>query len=272
MTVASDTSARQGRPAYGVPQLRLIFWAIDLLLGRRRSFARDGELVAAHNRRLPRYVEGVELAPAEGSFILVMNHFSRRGLRPFHCAMLVSAALARRRPGQPEPRWAFTSEYVDVKAGPVRIPPALTRWLFRRIANTYGFVTIARREELVMGRAAALRDLARTLSEAPIALTPEGLDTTGPLEEPRPGTGLFLATLARRGHPFLPVGLWEEDSAFCIRFGAPFHLELAPGLSREDEDRETSARIMLAIGRLLPPSYHGAYAEALSTESVGGAP
>ncbi len=261
------TPTRPTAPAYRIPLTGLAAFAVSLLLGRRRSFARDAATVMEFNRRLPRRIEGLTNVPERGSFVLVMNHFSRRGLRPYHCAMVVTAAIAARRPHDPEVRWAFTSEYVDVRLGPVIVPRWFLRWLFRRIARTYGFTIIARRRERVMERAAALRELAHALMRGPIALTPEGLESRGRLIVPQPGTGLFLASLGRRGAPLLPVGVWEEDDGTLrVRFGEPWTLSLPPGLEREEEDRRAITEVMLAIARLLPPDWRGAYREAVERE------
>lgn len=261
------TSRRAPRPTYRIPLGDLALFALCLLAGSRRSFARDAATLMECNRRLPRRIEGLTNIPEQGPFVLVMNHFSRRGLRPYHCAAIVTAAVASRRPRDPELRWAFTSEYVDVRAGPFVVPAWFLRWLFRRIARVYGFVTIARRPERVMERAAALRDLTRALRSGPVALTPEGLESRGRLIVPQPGTGLFLASLCRQGAPLLPVGLWEEDDGtFRVRFGKPWTLSLAPGLGREEEDRRATTEVMRSIARLLPPDWRGAYAGPLTAE------
>ena len=251
-------------PGYWIPVPMILAIAVSVILGRRRSFTRDGAVVMRANRDRPRRIDGTEHIPAEGPFIAVMNHYSRRGLRPFHCGMAVAEAVASVRPGQPEIHWAFTSEYVDLRIGPVPIPVRFLRWLFGRVARIYGFVTIARREELVMGRATALRQLARLATSDPVGLTPEGLEGSRELIEPQPGTGLFLASIAGRGAPLLPIGLFEEDGTLCVRFGAPFRLDVPAGLARAEQDRLASQQVMTAIGRLLPPPYWGAYVDALS--------
>jgi hypothetical protein len=177
--------------------------------------------------------------------------------------MAVAVALAARRPRGPEVRWAFTSEYRGRRIGLIPIPLPLIRWTFRRVAKVYGFVVIARREDLVMGRAASLRSLARNVERVPVGLTPEGLEGTGALVEPPPGNGLFIASLARRGVPLLPVGIWEEAETLHIRFGAPHPLSLPAGVPRDEQDRAARTDIMVAIGELLPAHLHGVYAEEI---------
>ena len=196
-----------------------------------------------------------------------MNHFSRAGLRPDHCAMIASATIADARRDQAGVRWAFTSEYLGRRVGPVPIPLWLIRWVFRRVALVYGFVIIPRREQLVVGRAAALRRFGRLLHEgSPVGLTPEGAapGASGRLVEPPAGSGLFMATLARTGVPLLPVGVFEEGRTLVVRFGAPFDLSLPDAVSRLEKDRSARTAIMASIGALLPREYRGAYEEIVA--------
>jgi len=253
------------RPMYRIPLTHLVAFGTRLLLGRRRSFTRDAESIMRANLRYPRRVEGLGNAATDRTCIVVMNHYSRAGLRPYHCAMAVTAAMASVRAGKPEMRWVFTSEYLGLHIGPVPIPLWLIRWTFRRVALVYDFIVLARREELVMGRAAALRRITKLLALAPIGLTPEGLLASGVLVRPPAGSGAFLASIAGRAAPLQPVGVWEEDDGtLVIRFGEPFLLELPAGLPRAERDRAASDRVMVAIGRLLPPAYRGVYADAIA--------
>lgn len=254
------------QPRYEFPRLPLVFeFGRDLLLGRRRSFARDGQRIMAANP-YPRQVEGLENVPQEGSFILVMNHYNRRGLRPYHCAFAVSAILSQHRPAQPEVCWAFTSELEGQRLGPLPIPVSLTRWVMRRVGRVYNLVVLPRQEARVMGRAAALRRLVQALSRAAVGLTPEGAGS-GRLIEPPRGSGLFLSALGSGRVPFLPLALWEEGATLMIRFGQPFHLSLPKTLSREEQDRLAREQVMVAIGRLLPREYWGAYSDILERSS-----
>ncbi|OGO49592.1 MAG: hypothetical protein A2148_11380 [Chloroflexi bacterium RBG_16_68_14] len=209
-----------------------------------------------------RRIEGLDNVPARGSFILVMNHHNRPGLRPYHCAMVVSAAVAERRPDQPEIRWAFASELYGQRIGPIPIPVPLIRWVFRRIARAYDLVVVPRREERAMGRAAVLRHLARALATSPIGLTPEAVGT-GRLVEPPHGAGLFLASLSRRRFPILPVAAWEEGETLIVRFGEPVRLAVPREQPRDEQDRLAQEQVMVAIGRLLPREYWGAYEAAI---------
>ncbi len=253
-------------PRYEYARLRLLpqllMFGLSLLFGWRRSFAGDGAHLMRANP-FPRRVEGLENLPADDRFVLLMNHFDRPGLHPYHCAMMVSSFLRQARPAAPEVRWTFTSELHGRRIGPFPIPLSLIRWTFRRIARVYDLVVMPRREELVMGRAAALRSLLRALDEAPVGITPEARGS-GRLVEPPRGSGLFLLALARRGVPFLPVAVWEEGTTLVFRFGPPFRLSVPEGQSREEADRLARERVMTAIGLLLPPDWWGEYAEAIA--------
>jgi hypothetical protein len=260
------------RPVYKLPLLPLPPFAFDLLFGRRRSFAHDSALTMANNP-YPRRVEGLDTLPAESSFVLMINHYNRQGLHPYHCAMAVSEAVATRRPAKPELRWAFTSEWYGRRIGPLPIPVGLIRWLFRRVGLVYDLVVLPRRQGLVMARAAALRHVLSVLATAPIGITPEGAGS-GHLQEPPVGSGLFLASIARRGYPLIPVAVCEEGPTLVIRFGEPLALSLAPNQPREEQDRLAREQVMVSIGRLLPREYWGVYEDAversLSETPAGG--
>jgi hypothetical protein len=258
---AAEPAPKASPPGYRIPLAALGGFIVSLLLGRRRSFVRDSRRILAANTQHRRVIEGIEHVPESGTFALVMNHFSRRGLRPFHCAMIVSDIVQSRRLGEPEMRWTFTSEYVGLRAGPVPIPAAFTRWLFSRVALVYRFVIMPRREELRLGRATALRELLRAVDTGAIAITPEGLQSSGRLTVPQEGVGRFLAAVSKRA-PLLPVGIAEgDDGVLTVRFGEPFRPESAR--TAPIEDTAVTREIMIAIGHLLPPDYWGAYADEL---------
>lgn len=249
------------RPDYRLPLLGLAGFAVSLLLGRRRSFARDSGVIMRNNP-YPRRVEGLDHVPPEGPYVLVMNHHNRVGLRPYHCAMVVSAALGSR-PGRPEICWALTSEMYGKHIGPFPIPVALVRWTLRRVAHSYGFVVLPRRPELVEGRAAGLRRLLRALESRPIGIMPEAAGS-GKLLTPPAGSGLFLATLARHKAKLVPLGAWEEeDGTLVVRFGEPFAIPQI-GIAKSEADRLVREQVMVAIGRLLPERLWGDYYDAIS--------
>src|SRR3972149_2361935 len=94
---------------YHFPRLALALWAVDMVLGRRRSFYRDSETTLRGVRPPPR-VEGQEYIPAEGAFVAVANHYERPGLNMHFAGMLMSRGIGRRRPQAPEVHWIITSQ------------------------------------------------------------------------------------------------------------------------------------------------------------------
>jgi hypothetical protein len=260
--MSRDTSAANlSPPKYEFPRLPLAGFGLDLLLGRRRSFLKDSRTVMAANP-YRRQVRGLENVPSEGPFVLVTNHYSRRGLQVYHCGMFITTVIAERRPLSPDICWVITSEWYGYHLGPIPIPVWLIRWVFRRVANAYGLVVMPRQTSLAVGRAAVLRRIARIAQREPIGLMPEA-GGSGILREPLEGSGLFLQALSERGLPLVPTGIWEEDSTLIVRFGEAFTLSVAKEGPRQKRDRRARERVMVAVGRLLPPAYWGHYRETI---------
>jgi len=248
-------------PNYEFPRLPLAGFGLDLLLGRRRSFLKDSQRVMAANH-YRRQAQGLENVPSEGPFVLVTNHYARRGLRTYHCAMFITTVIAERRPLSPAIRWVITSEWYGYRIGPIPIPLWLIRWVFRRVGKVYGLLVMPRQASRAVGRAAVLRRIARVAQRETIGVTPEA-GGSGILREPLEGSGLFLQALSERGLPLVPTGVWEEDSTLMVRFGEPFALSVAREGSRQEQDRRAREQVMVAVGRLLPPAYWGHYREAI---------
>ena len=95
---------------YHFPRIGLALWTVDWLLGRRRSFAGDSRWTMRDVRPRPR-VEGEEHIPHQGAFVLIANHYERRGLSTHFAGMHVSQVVARRRTQAPEIHWIITSEW-----------------------------------------------------------------------------------------------------------------------------------------------------------------
>ena len=251
--------------AYEFPRLPLIPFALDVLLGRPRPFFRDCQRVLDANPH-PRRVEGLEQVPVQGPFVLTMNHYNRRGLRPYHCAMVINTAIAQRRPLDPYVAWVITSELVGQRLGPLPLPVRLTRWAVNRVAAVYGFLLMPPADSPAAARASAVRRALRLARRHPVGVAPEGRGT-GVLGPPPRGAGLLLLAMAADGPPVLPVAPWEERETLHVCFGEPYALSAPASLPREDQDRLASQKVMLAIGRLLPQAYWGAYAQELEADT-----
>ncbi len=261
---------RGRREAYRlrIPLILKFIWAV--LRGRTRVLAADVEATLMAARPKPQ-ARNVQQIPAEGSFVLVANHYERPGLKVFWSGMLASHAVAQRRTSQKSLRWLMTSEWYDFRLGPLPVPVWTTRWLFRRIAQVYGLVIVPRAAERGVGRAAAMRSILNVVRnrEEAIGLYPEATGT-GQLIEPMPGVGLFLLSLSERGIPILPVGIFEEEGRLIASFGPPLSIQVARGVEKGERDRLASQQVMVAIGRQLPRELWGAYASAIEEALAQG--
>ena len=220
-----------------------------------RSFRRDAQRML---QRLspPLQAEGPLPDLDQGSWLVVVNHYSRPGFRAWWIAMAISATLPR------EVRWVITSTLTfPDRLRAQTVTPASRRFL-RHAAGLYDFVAMPPmppRSFEVAPRAQAVRRVLRAASEphALLGLAPEGGDMPGGvLAGPPSGSGRFLWHLAQRGLRFLPVGAFEADGRFCLRFGPPF--DLPPSLP--DPIEESAAHIVMsAIAACLPERLRGSY-------------
>ncbi len=244
-------------------------WAA--LWGRRRDLPSDVAAALAAVRPPPQ-VRNDHDVPAEGAFVLVLNHYERPGLKVFWSGAVASHAVAQRRDRHRAVRWLMTSEWYNARLGPIPVPVLVSRLLFRGLAHVYGLVIVPRGAQRGVGRAAAVRTMLSIVrgSSNPIGLFPEAVGT-GCLIQPPPGLGSFLLILSSHRLPILPAGAFEEEGRLTVSFGPPFHLDVPRHASREDKERLASEQVMVAIGRLLPQELWGAYAGAIEETLRPGA-
>ena len=241
----------------------------SLWRGEPRSLSADVARIM-RRLRLAFRLENLDYIPRHGSFVVVVNHYCRPGLGAWWMGLLVTHALAQRR--RDEVRWVMTREWFYTHPLRRRIETPLTRWAFAKLSKAYGFILMPPmppRPDEQWGRAVAVYRTLRLLDreEAIVALAPEGRASgDGRLVELPPGAGRFLLRLGRTGVPFLPAGVAEREGILTLLFGPPFHLQPPSGLSRPEEDRWAGLRVMVAIGRLLPPELWGPYAQELRRE------
>ena len=242
-------------------------WAT--LWGRRRDLPADVSAALAAVRPPPQ-VRNDHYVPAEGSFVLALNHYERPGLKVFWSGCLASRAVAQRRaPAHGGVRWLMTSEWYNARLGPIPVPVLMWRWLFRRLGRVYGLVIVPRAAERGVGRAAAMRTILNIVrgSDEPIGLFPEAVGR-GRLIQPPPGLGSFLLLLSSHGLPILPAGAFEDEGRLTVSFGPPFHIDVPRNASRAEKERLANQQVMVAIGRLLPEELWGIYAPAIQ-EALG---
>ncbi len=245
----------QPRP-YRLPLSYVLRFAAAVALGRRREVGADAAGVLARAGLSYRII-GQEHIPGAGPFALIANHYERPGLKVFWGGMVLTAAVWERR--RRSPRWLMTSEWYDFRLGPLPVPVPVFRWLFRRLAQVYGLVIVPRARERAMGRAAALRAVLEAVEQGEvIALFPEGIGT-GALIRPPEGVGLLLLSLAQRGVPIVPAGLYEEEGVLVARLGPAVALH-PPEEEKGRRFAWARDRAMMAIGRLLPSGLWGEYA------------
>lgn len=185
-------------------------------------------------------VEGTELVPQEGAFILATNHLSR----------LDTPLLGITCPRQIHPLVAAKYR---------------SHLFFRWFVNTVGGIWVRRD---TFDRGALQASLQILKAGEVLGVAPEGTRSdTATLQQGKPGIA-FLA--ARIGVPIVPVGVSGTEqvrAAFrdlCrprlrVVYGAPFRLPKEGRLSSEELEEATEL-IMHRIAALLPPVYRGVYA------------
>ncbi len=242
----------------------------DVLRGRSRPFVVDAARLLRILRPQPQ-VEHASFIPPEGPFVVVMNHYCRQGLGAWWGVFLIGHAIARQRAESGEVRWIMTNGWTYRDLIRSRLLTPLTRWLFRKIACSYGFVSMPPMPPdplQIEERAQAVRKALSLAREgAMIGLAPEGRDSSdGGLIEPPAGAGRFLLLLAEAGLCILPAGVAEKGETLTVSFGAPFILKTQPGLEKRQQDRRAGEMVMVAIGKLLPPELWGVYREKIGAE------
>lgn len=167
----------------------------------------------------PRLV-GLEHIPREGPFVLVANHYQRKGLWILHtAAAMTQAVVAARGTGDPPVRWMVTANWPPWRFGPFSMASPGDR-LLPRVAEVLQCYPVSFSGGNPAYTAASLRRLLREArsSPVPIGIFPEGVaGAAGVLTDPLPGIERVLVLLRR---PVVPCGV-SEDGRFVLRFGSP---------------------------------------------------
>jgi hypothetical protein len=237
------------------PPLRRI--VAGILLGRGRDFAQDSRTLVSELKPPLRRLNAPPTLPPGGVAVLA-NHYVGPDFHAWWLAFAISSSL------DAQVKWVVTNEwgYPDLLRRTM-VTPA-TRLFLQRAALSYGFFLMPPmppRPQEVEARASAVKRILRFVAQSKdpiLGVAPEGADApTLALGPPPAGTGRFLIQLARHRMRFLPVAVYQEDKALCIRFGEVFSID-------RDGQREASDRAadlsMRAIARLLPESLQGYYA------------
>ena len=240
-------------------------WLIEMgraiLTNTPRSIIEDSALSV---RILPKApcVTGVERIPAEGSFVLVANHYQRLNLWIGWSGTLLIDTIARKRDINVH---VITTDRARI--GRFTFPG--TRWIIERVATVWNLVLVTP-PAIVHGKTDGQRytllRLLRLLKredgrDVCLVLMPEGDEGgTAGLIDALPGSGRALAALSARHLPIVPAGVWDEDGRLYANFGEPFSLQIsATEKTREAVDTLARQTVMEHIAALLPPALRGKY-------------
>ncbi len=246
-------------PRYNYPPFSFFRLAPNVFFGGKRSFRRDGQM-CIDQLVPPLHVFGKDNVPGNGPCLLTFNHYYRPGFNAWWMALALAATLPV------DIHFVMTGELTYPGKWYAALGQTGSRWLLRRFSKIYGFTTMPPmppRAKDVAARARSVREtltFARLHPQAVLGLAPEGGDQPGGvLNWPSGGAGRFILLLTLQGFPILPVGVFEENGEFCLRFGSAYHLQV-PGNSEPDEKDHAAARaVMSAIALQLPPHLRGEF-------------
>jgi hypothetical protein len=243
-------------PRYRFPPGLVTGLAFSLLFGLRRSFREDAIRCVAQLKPSLQ-VLGKEHIPQSGPCVTTVNHYHHPGFGAQWLALAISACAPR------EMHWVITSELTYLG----RLGSPVSRWALARIARTYGFTAMPPmppRPQDLEARAKSVRKVLEYVKRHPdflLGVAPEGADqAAGKLSVPASGVGRFALLLAGLGSAFVPVGAYEADGAFCLRFGPAYRLSAPSGLSPAEKDRIAAGTMMKKIAVLLPEALRGEFA------------
>ena len=190
---------------------------------------------------------GLENLPESPRFVLVANHYQRKGLWIAHVASVLTQAVKRRYgPMDPPVRWVVTANWPPFRVGPWKLPSP-GDWLLPRVAHAlccYPVAFAGTNPEFTARTVRRLLRDARTLTR-PIGIFPEGAAAVaGKLTDPLPGVNRLLRQLAKSGWPVLPAAI-SEAGRFVIRFGPV--VRAAELLEADDPARLAMERIRAGL-------------------------
>lgn len=199
----------------------------------------------------PPLVEGYQHLPASPRFLLVANHYQRKGMWIAHPASALTLALGAHYGRKPAAvRWVVTANWPRWRILQWEIPSP-GDVLLPRVAHALWCYAVPFAGSDPQRTARSLRQLLReadTLT-CPIGLFPEGVaGTAGTLGPPLDGVDRLITLLAKRGIPLVPAGI-AERGRLMIRFGEP----VTAAELRAAED--PAALAMERIRRILPASF-----------------
>jgi hypothetical protein len=244
-------------PTYPAPWKIACRLSLAIVLQQKAQFsalARDS-IKGLHP---PVRVLGRENIPASGPCLVTPNHYSRPGFYAWWVALAISATVPF------EIHWIVTQAWRFKNSPFAGILTPSTRWLFKHIARVFDFTNMPPMPPdpgETEARARAVRrvlEYARHTDRPVVGLAPEGRDFPGGVPGlPPEGAGRFMILLSPFCKQILPVGVYEEGNALCVRFGETYPLNMDSDNKSQERDRLASQRVMQAIARQLPQNLRG---------------
>jgi hypothetical protein len=246
-------------PDYSYPTRLIPSLVVNMLFGGQRSFRCDG-LACIQRLSPPLRVFGKENIPQSGPCLITFNHYHRPGFDAWWLALTLAAVLTV------EPHFIMTGELTYPGKWYAPLGRIGSRLLLHRLSKIYGFTSMPPMPPRPKDTAARARSVRQTLAftrqhpQAILGLAPEGRDhPNGTLDWPAPGAGRFLLLLAEQAFPVLPVGMYEENGEFCLRFGQTYQLQAPRLLNSDEKDHCAAHAVMTAIATQLPPRLRGEF-------------
>lgn len=185
--------------------------------GARRDIDDFTRAIVARMQPPPEFL-GLENIPADPRFLIVANHYQRKGMWILHPAAAITQAVRRAvGPGNPPVHWIVTANWPPIRIGPWRFPSPGDR-LLPRVAHVLHCYAVSFAKHNPGFTASSIRRLLKDAPHLhrPIGLFPEGVaGTAGMLTDPIPGVERLIVKLNR---PAMPVAISETDR-LVIRFG-----------------------------------------------------
>ncbi len=195
--------------------------------------------------------EGLAHLPESPRFLLVANHYQRKGLWILHVASALTQAIANHygRHIDPPVHWMATANWPRIQLGPwsMASPGDI---LLPKVAHALSCFPVSFAGANPAYTAITIKKILKALPtlQRPVGIFPEGVaGSAGQLHPALPGVDRFVALMAKRGWPAVPVGV-SEDGRFVIRFGAPVQPTELVGSD------DPAALLMARIATLIPNS------------------
>lgn len=209
---------------YAVPWREVFDLTPDILHHRRHSLQSFAASVVARMNPGP-LVEGLANLPTDPRFLLVANHYQRKGMWILHPASAITQVIADHYGAKDPPvRWVVTANWPRWRIGPWQFPSP-GDLLLPKVAHALWCYPVSFAGADPHYTARSIRQILRDAPglDRPIGLFPEGVAGTAenPVA-PLPGVERVIRLLARSGMPVVPTAI-SEAGRLILRFGEPIN-------------------------------------------------